>query len=391
MLLSPILSALFLTLRLTAATTWSPSKFAVVNVATSGARTYFYGGNGTIMEISTGGVPSNPAGYNTWAFEPGISTLNIRNAAPSTDIAVVGYVSPATEGFAVRLFYQATNGEIITAYHSGVGGDPLWQLDPVVIATVPLGTPLSAFQSNLNGVLPQVIVIQYTDANGLLTQRVTTTDGIDGIWSAPFRHAWEKQSKVRPRQAAGAKVRVTFFTLGADVTEKELTGTSFTRIIAQAKKLAPNLWRVLLQLARSPKQQKQSPKKDPAKMILVVIAIFKYTRSHHRGRVQKLFTIYSKFKGLSAKGFDTFHAIGLTMSNEWTGDAVGRISDAAMAELKGLMDRFPWLMSYDNVLLAFKVFSQRVNKRTLLGNGTAATIYIKRSAMQRRIDVEYRR
>jgi hypothetical protein len=97
--------------------------------------------------------------------------------------------------------------------------------------------------------------------------------------------------------------------------------------------------------------------------------------------VQKLFAIYFKFKGLSAKGFDTLHAIGLTMSNKWTGDAVGRISDAAMTELNGLMDRFPWLMSYDNVLLAFKVFSQRVDKKTLLGNGTAATIYIKRSAI----------
>ncbi|KAJ7331452.1 hypothetical protein DFH08DRAFT_966450 [Mycena albidolilacea] len=186
MLILPIISALFIAIRLTAATTWSPSKFAVVNVAGSGARTYFYGGNGTIMEISTLGVPSNPTGYNTWIFlQPGISTLNIRNAAPSTDIAVIGYVSPATNAFAVRLFYQATNGSIITAYHSGVAGDPIWLLDPVVLATVPLGTPLSAFQSNLNGVLPQVIVIQYTDANGLLTQRFSTTDSINGIWSAP--------------------------------------------------------------------------------------------------------------------------------------------------------------------------------------------------------------
>ncbi|KAJ6483026.1 hypothetical protein DFH09DRAFT_1212749 [Mycena vulgaris] len=141
-----------------------PSKFAVVNVAASGARTYFYGGNGTIKEIST---------------------LVTRNAAPSTDIAVIGCISPVTHAFAVRLFYQATNGSIITAYHSGVAGDPIWLLDPVVIATVPLGAPLSAFQSNLNGVLPEVIVIQYTDANGLLTQRFTTTDGINGIWSAP--------------------------------------------------------------------------------------------------------------------------------------------------------------------------------------------------------------
>ncbi|KAJ7745180.1 hypothetical protein DFH07DRAFT_749051 [Mycena maculata] len=170
---------------------------------------------------------------------------------------------------------------------------------------------------------------------------------------------------------------------GADVTEAELTGTSIPKMIARTQELAPNLWRVLMQLARSPTQRERAPKKDPAKVsiILVVIAMFEYTRSHHRGRLQKLFAIYFKFKGLSAKGFDTLHAIGLTMSNKWTGDAVGRISDATMKELKLLMDKFPWLMSYDNVLLPFKVFSQRVDKKTIKGNGTAGTVYIKRSAV----------
>ncbi|KAJ6448999.1 hypothetical protein C8R45DRAFT_849982 [Mycena sanguinolenta] len=185
---------------------------------------------------------------------------------------------------------------------------------------------------------------------------------------------------------------------GPDVTEKELTGTSFPKMISEVKKCAPNLWRVLMQLARSPMQRLRSPKKNPAKVsfflisyfavdamcvqiILVVIAIFEYTRSHHHGRLQKLFAIYFKFKGLSAKGFDTLHAIGLTMSNKWTGNAVGRISDAAMDEMKDLMDRFPWLLSYDNVRIAFKIFSQRIDKKSLVGNGTAATVYLKRSAV----------
>ncbi|KAJ6480426.1 hypothetical protein C8R45DRAFT_1101000 [Mycena sanguinolenta] len=86
------------------------------------------------------------------------------------DIVHVGYVSPSTNAFAVRMFYQATNGTILAAYHSGVPG---------------LGTPLSAFQSNLNGVLPEVIVIQYLDENRLLTQRFTTADDNPAHWSAP--------------------------------------------------------------------------------------------------------------------------------------------------------------------------------------------------------------
>ncbi|KAJ6477228.1 hypothetical protein DFH09DRAFT_1108688 [Mycena vulgaris] len=81
-------------------------------------------------------------------------------------------------------------------------------------------------------------------------------------------------SRTRAREGG----RYFQITCGPDVTEAELTGTSFPKLIEAVKKVTPNLWRVLMELARSPTQQKRSPKKDP-----------------------------SMFKGLSAKGFDTLH------------------------------------------------------------------------------------
>ncbi|KAJ6564670.1 hypothetical protein B0H19DRAFT_1068191 [Mycena capillaripes] len=185
MLSVPTFAALFLSLSLAAATTWSPTRFAAVTVGPAGARTYFYGG-GSIVELGTLGVPSTPTSYNTWVSNlVNLAQFGVLNVTPFTDVAAIEYLSPATGGLAVRIFYQTTDGAIRTAYHSGVSGDPNWSLDPVVIASVPLGTPISAFQSNLNGVLPEVIVVHYTDTNGLLTQRFTTTDGINGTWSAP--------------------------------------------------------------------------------------------------------------------------------------------------------------------------------------------------------------
>ncbi|KAJ6556433.1 hypothetical protein B0H19DRAFT_947423, partial [Mycena capillaripes] len=94
----------------------------------------------------------------------------------------------------------------------------------------------------------------------------------------------------------------------------------------------------------------------------------------------KLFAIYFKFRGLSAKGLDSLHALGLTMSGKWTGDAVGRISAESRAAMKRLMGLFPWLMSCDNVLITFQVFAQRVDRKTTRGNGTAGIVYLKRSA-----------
>jgi hypothetical protein len=93
-----------------------------------------------------------------------------------------------------------------------------------------------------------------------------------------------------------------------------------------------------------------------------------------------MFAIYLKFRGLSAKGFDTLHALALTMSHKWTGNAVARISHEAMKEVVRLMQIFPWLISHDNLQIPFRVFSQRLDNQGEFGNGTAATVYIKRNA-----------
>ena len=68
------------------------------------------------------------------------------------------------------------------------------------------------------------------------------------------------------------------------------------------------------------------------------------------------------------------------MSHKWTCNAVGRISKCCMDEVLALLDKYPWLLSYDNVNIPFQVFSQRLDNQGEFGNGTAATVYIKRSA-----------
>ncbi|KAK7007604.1 hypothetical protein R3P38DRAFT_2644943 [Favolaschia claudopus] len=167
---------------------------------------------------------------------------------------------------------------------------------------------------------------------------------------------------------------------GDDISEEELTSLSFPQTVKLVKLKAPNLWDILFRLSRTQGQQTRNPHKNPSNTILIVLAMFSYTRTHHRGKLQKLFAVYFKFRGLSAKGFDTLHAIGLTMSNKWTGDAVDRISEEGMKVMKRLMELYPWIMSYDNALVAFRVFSQRIDRKGSQGSGTAGTVYIKRGA-----------
>ena len=115
-------------------------------------------------------------------------------------------------------------------------------------------------------------------------------------------------------------------------------------------------------------------------IVLMIILMLSYTRSHRRARFQKMFAIYLKFRGLSAKGFDTLHALALTMSHKWTGNVVGRISHEAMKEVVRLMQIFPWLILHDNLQIPFRVFSQHLDNQGEFGNGTAATVYIKQNA-----------
>jgi len=89
----------------------------------------------------------------------------------------------------------------------------------------------------------------------------------------------------------------------------------------------------------------------------MVIAMLCYSRMHHANKIQKLFAIYLKFRGLSAKAFNTLHALAIMMSHKWTADHVVKMSEASMKEVTRQMQVYPWLISYDNINIPFRVFS----------------------------------
>ena len=84
----------------------------------------------------------------------------------------------------------------------------------------------------------------------------------------------------------------------------------------------------------------------------MIISMLSYTQSHHLRCLQKLLAIYFKFHGITAKGFDTLHAIALMMSHKWTCDAVGWISKEAMIEVIRLINIYLWLLTHDNIDIA---------------------------------------
>ena len=90
----------------------------------------------------------------------------------------------------------------------------------------------------------------------------------------------------------------------------------------------------------------------------MIVAMLCYIHMHHANRLQKLFAIYLKFHGLSAKAFDMLHALAVTRSQKWASNHVAKMLASAMQEVTCLMQIHPWLISYDNINIPFCVFSQ---------------------------------
>ncbi|KAJ7778202.1 hypothetical protein B0H16DRAFT_880438 [Mycena metata] len=158
----------------------------VMNGVPNGIYAYSYSNN-SILEIISSGGPGNTAPLTTWAVNRSpatMSALGITNVTPSTYIAGYGYLT-LQSALAQRIFYQTTNGNIVSAFHSGLSNSPGWAVDTTIATNLPLGTPISAFINIGVAKGLQLAVVQYTDANGLLTSTFSSPTWLEHSYHGP--------------------------------------------------------------------------------------------------------------------------------------------------------------------------------------------------------------
>lgn len=112
----------------------------------------------------------------------------------------------------------------------------------------------------------------------------------------------------------------------------------------------------------------------------MVFAMMLYTRNHHFNLIQKMFAMYFKYRGLTIRGFDALHGLGLTMSSRWTASYVEKAAGQSFNELVELLDKCASIITHDNVNIRFEAYSQRLGNQSRNENGTAATVFIKPAA-----------
>ncbi|KAJ7080894.1 hypothetical protein B0H15DRAFT_786779 [Mycena belliarum] len=161
-----------------------------------------------------------------------------------------------------------------------------------------------------------------------------------------------------------------------ELSEEHLTTFDFASFKSQVKTGNSMLWEVIRHAAYSPLQESRNKHKDPDMVVLNIISQIQYTRSHRRGRVPKLWAIYLKACGLSARAFDALHALGIVMSHKWTAEAFGILSDSAIKDVQELVQKLPWNITHDNVDFPQRVYSQRLDNQSLFISGCAATVWV---------------
>nr|VWP00644.1 Putative transcriptional regulator containing an aminotransferase domain [Ganoderma boninense] len=138
----------------------------------------------------------------------------------------------------------------------------------------------------------------------------------------------------------------------------------------------PLLWRLLQRLAWTKRQQENNTSKNPFHVILTIISMLFYSRSHDNSQLPVLWSVYLKACGVPARAFDVLHALGLVMSHKWTANAFASISRNASLDTRKAIREFPHFGSHDNLNIPMRVFSQRIANMNHFINASAATIYI---------------
>ena len=82
-----------------------------------------------------------------------------------------------------------------------------------------------------------------------------------------------------------------------------------------------------------------------------------FGRSHHRCRVQKHLAMSFRSISLAAKGFDTAHALGISMSHSWVMNGVEKIAETANKTMRVNLDKYPIRGTHNNLNIPFPVTS----------------------------------
>ncbi|KAA1471157.1 hypothetical protein DENSPDRAFT_776137 [Dentipellis sp. KUC8613] len=138
----------------------------------------------------------------------------------------------------------------------------------------------------------------------------------------------------------------------------------------------PILWSILQRAGWSEEQATRNTHKTPDNVIMNILSMLSFTRSHHCNRLPMLWSIYLKSCGLSARAFDALHAVGLLMSHKWTTTAFASIASRAEEAAQSAINGRATFLSHDNLNIPKRVFSMRLENQSHFHSACAGTLWV---------------
>ena len=91
---------------------------------------------------------------------------------------------------------------------------------------------------------------------------------------------------------------------------------------------------------------------------------------------QKFLSLYLKGCRLAARAFDALSSLGVTTSQQWVFMGIDRIVQSEQEKYSPDILRRRFLVTHDNVNIAFRVYEPTVNRQSHFDSGTAVTLFM---------------
>ncbi|PSS06545.1 hypothetical protein PHLCEN_2v3675 [Hermanssonia centrifuga] len=144
----------------------------------------------------------------------------------------------------------------------------------------------------------------------------------------------------------------------SEISPENLLSITMADTIQTVQTHAPTMWSLCRSASYTPIQEMKNAKKNPDLVL------------------PRMLGLYFKACGTSAKGLDTLHALGISISQKAIHDTVNAISCSAQQSLRKDILQYPYGGLHDNLNQQIRVYEQRLSNQSHFDSGTAATIFI---------------
>lgn len=117
------------------------------------------------------------------------------------------------------------------------------------------------------------------------------------------------------------------------------------------------------------------------KAMLTLISMAPMSHSHHWCKLAKLLTIYFRSCSLSAKAFNTLHALGITISQKWVYMGINALTQQQQVQLIEDIKKYLWFGIHNNINIPFRAFQQWLKNKNHFDSRTAVIISVLKNPL----------